>query len=594
MVRRVQPEQASVWLALEKPAKVELVVYDDGVEVLRGMAQTDAIGKGLHLALVTALPLASKDALQWGTMYTYALCIDGEPLEVADLLYEGGPGRLSFVLMGGSLSGTELVHGSCRHPTKPGFDALSILDDLLQASLTGDRARPQSFVCSGDMIYADSPSESLLALVGSLGETLLGYREELPGLPYSAVEIPLAERREMSDVHAKIYDPPARQLFGLGEYLAMHLLVLSPSLWPAEIPEDLQPFHASLGKVRRALANTSFYAIFDDHEVTDDWNLTRAWTERVLAAPLGRRMVCNGLAAFALVHSWGNQPERFASGAPGRALLQALHLGRAEDTQLSSLLGIPEEVGKVLVPPPGALRWHFRLKTPALDLRGLDTRTMREFPSEDVHGIPNHLSELALEEQLSNPEGFLVMVVPAPMAPPPFSRTSRFFRRLKNRWSSSQMELVDVYFPDRGDEWVPRSDFFKKVVEFLPPSWVCLGGDTHIGYAASLQTQRGKSAVFVSSGMQRQSTERNWRQHLGYRYPWPSFGSQPSLTTNAFAMHYLPSLKNKKGKRYEYFAQNNIGVLNFAMRKAGLRATHTLWWRPSEAEIESVSYQTHL
>ena len=39
--------------------------------------------------------------------------------------------------------------------------------------------------------------------------------------------------------------------------------------------------------VRRILANVPTYMICDDHEITDDWNLTQEWRNRVLGTNLG-------------------------------------------------------------------------------------------------------------------------------------------------------------------------------------------------------------------------------------------------------------------------------------------------------------------
>jgi len=39
----------------------------------------------------------------------------------------------------------------------------------------------------------------------------------------------------------------------------------------------IKDFVIGLGKVRRLLAHTTTYIIFDDYDVTDDWNLTIAW-----------------------------------------------------------------------------------------------------------------------------------------------------------------------------------------------------------------------------------------------------------------------------------------------------------------------------
>ena len=65
--------------------------------------------------------------------------------------------------------------------------------------------------------------------------------------------------------------------------------------------------------VRRLLANIPTYMIFDDHDVTDDWNISGGWYDSVRSSPLGRRIVSNALAAYWAFQGWGNDPDNFDS-----------------------------------------------------------------------------------------------------------------------------------------------------------------------------------------------------------------------------------------------------------------------------------------
>ncbi len=67
----------------------------------------------------------------------------------------------------------------------------------------------------------------------------------------------------------------------------------------------------SMLKVRRLLANIPTYMIFDDHDVTDDWNITGHWHDKVRSSPIGRRIVSNSLAAYWAFQGWGNNPDNF-------------------------------------------------------------------------------------------------------------------------------------------------------------------------------------------------------------------------------------------------------------------------------------------
>src|SRR5690606_9678583 len=81
-------------------------------------------------------------------------------------------------------------------------------------------------------------------------------------------------------------------------------------------PGELNAFRDGIPKVRRALANVSTYMMFDDHEVTDDWNLSAIWRDRVLTSPLGRTVLRNGLLAYLLCQGWGNDPQAFLEDTP--------------------------------------------------------------------------------------------------------------------------------------------------------------------------------------------------------------------------------------------------------------------------------------
>ncbi len=80
---------------------------------------------------------------------------------------------------------------------------------------------------------------------------------------------------------------------------------------PDKNKDKLKILKQTLPKVRRALANISTFMIFDDHEITDDWNLNPSWRDRVFTSPLGKAIVRNGMMAYALFQDWGNRADRY-------------------------------------------------------------------------------------------------------------------------------------------------------------------------------------------------------------------------------------------------------------------------------------------
>jgi hypothetical protein len=200
----------------------------------------------------------------------------------------------------------------------------------------------------------------------------------------------------------------------LAEFYGMYLLIWSDALWPrdpagaATLPKwtgvldhagwrdddhrkafrntavratrtrtDVLEFARTLPRVRRALANIATYMIFDDHDVTDDWNLHRRWHEHVHRRPLGRRMVQNALAAYAVFQGWGNEPDQFAAGQPGGRLLEALAAWDGQEGPTAE--AIRARLGLPSADASAPIRWDYQLDTPSFQAIVLDTRTQRGF-----------------------------------------------------------------------------------------------------------------------------------------------------------------------------------------------------------------------
>jgi len=62
--------------------------------------------------------------------------------------------------------------------------------------------------------------------------------------------------------------------------------------------------------VARVLAHVPSYMIFDDHDVTDDWNLSAAWEIAAYGHPFSARIIGNAMLGYLLFQALGNDPER--------------------------------------------------------------------------------------------------------------------------------------------------------------------------------------------------------------------------------------------------------------------------------------------
>jgi hypothetical protein len=203
-------------------------------------------------------------------------------------------------------------------------------------------------------------------------------------------------------------------------------------------------FYAVLPKVRRTLANVPTYMILDDHDATDDWNLNPVWVDRVNNATLGRTILRNALAAYAVFQDWGNDPVRYLNerndtgpaGDPKRLLetIATMFAPRANaDAAPASAEQPPRPVCDTLdkffgldqrpqptvdgdytaVNPP--IKWHFSVPGPKHLLVGIDNRTRRSYVSRQ--GPPGNVAIPAQAEQIpaTLPAGCELLVVAAPL-----------------------------------------------------------------------------------------------------------------------------------------------------------------------------------
>ena len=541
---------------------------------LVGQAETIALGDNLHIVAVTAsggslewgqcygydlnfgpaLGVMAMDdnAGLFGNLFTHADGADnegrtgiyandeGEALKA--LTFPDGPKWPSFVLppdVGRAdgahpLDRLRVCHGSCRKPHGEGFDALPTMDLILEKSLKPDAGhlRPHMLFLTGDQIYADDVADALLALLSDAGEVLLGWpeAETLPGKEKSPGPGHRAAFGEAIGLTSMKKDKPEygkSHLLYFAEYAAMYLFAWSDVLWPDKLDypwseviisgstfdletERLQQFQRTLPKVRRALANVPVYMIFDDHEITDDWNLTLRWVSCVLDQdnPAGRRVIMNGLLAYAIFQAWGNTPWLFEEGGAGRRLLDAATRWRGkadgDEAEIIHRLNIPTYQGQKLVggdAPAPIMRWHYSIQTPNFLCLVLDTRTMRGFPG----GLDDR-------PELLNDQGFALQIDQAPLPPEDgitvvVATTNVFSEPLTELGVEALSKFHQLKFdpeaaavdPDLGDAWAAQSPAYERLLARLadraPDTTeprrktriVIATGDIHYGFAVRSQ-----------------------------------------------------------------------------------------------------------
>ncbi|WP_392531962.1 PhoD-like phosphatase [Nostoc sp. C117] len=565
ILKHTEPESVTVWVALKQSCQVELKVYDttnDGglLEncLLSGERSTVALGKYLHAVAITARSKIGHH-LTAGHIYAYdllftiadqsvqtlqqALCSNSFPTVSISYFDHQKP---TFTLPPTRLQDLQIVHASCRKPHGSGFDTLPILDCLIEASANQPQQRPHQLFLTGDQIYGDDVADPSLWVATTLGDALLGWEEQLPvgGAYCTPKELPPGERAEVATKEAGLTaglhnksEKVASHLLSLGEYYATYLLTWSPVCWPAAFPQghevtrdrhaiehwnqavrDLRQFIYTLGKVRRALANIPVYTIFDDHDVSDDWNLNQAWCLRVLGRPLGRRVVQNALLAYTVFQAWGNTPGQFTKGQTGEKLLMAAETWSASqgtdtkaDEAIARYVGMPPndlhtglpvlvEDGSVfiLARHPEALTWNYIVQSNCHEVIVLDTRTWRGYPIEQkAIAPPMLLSPKAFEQQLVLPLQKIAeeTEIPATFVIAPTNVFGSQVIDWVHHWNLKQEK---VFATDVGDAWNINVEALAKFLNTLfgqRQQVIILSGDIHYSFAARLSYERTDSQL---------------------------------------------------------------------------------------------------
>ncbi|MEP7295392.1 MAG: hypothetical protein ABI702_04330 [Burkholderiales bacterium] len=443
IVRRVEPRACTVWIALSAASgAVKLTVwkgiqmsFGGGGSVTSGdppvgsaTVATRQFGRKLHIALVTLTLPVDQPPLQPGTIYAYDLQVDDQGLRPRGLLQDHfadpahpdppsprlalgyATDRLpSFVTPPPKVEQTCFAHTSCRRSNAPDFDALPAVDHLIELSLTAPLDRPQQLFLTGDQIYADDLSADVLTMLSSIAHAVVGPDEVVGGVNVGIVTYPpdditgssiddptapvdpadrvLVKRGRLRAVQqlAGFSTSDDHHLLSFGEYAAMYIAAWNPEIWDLPdtdaTPDSIRKFRAGVPAVARALANTATYMIFDDHDVTDDWNLSQKWVNRVYTKPMGTQIIRNALCAYALFQGWGNDPVAFTTGRNLEFLNQiATRFGQAtgpypkgDDSPMNQLLGL------ITATPEQMVKWHYQVPSPGSLMIVLDTRTRRKF-----------------------------------------------------------------------------------------------------------------------------------------------------------------------------------------------------------------------
>lgn len=516
LLRRTDRYSCSVWIALKMRCVPRLSIFNEATG--HKLAESDdefagvQLGRNLWVYLVTANGEFPRD-----TFLEYDVTIEGRSLEDLGLNDLALPGfrRPSFLVPSET---RRMLVGSCRKPHGRQKSRNGVPPDNLTSGLRiveqnsrNLSDRPSTLLLLGDQIYADDVAGPLLESLRRCALLLMGLGEDIPGIG-PVDELRYGGRWEATSRIGFTSGHADHHLLSLGEFCAMYIAILGGFSLPLPDwehieqrrrpidPEDrnafmreralVEEFLKSASDLRRLFANVASYGIFDDHEVTDDWNLDRSAHQNILESAGARRVAANALCAYWAFQGWGNAPEEFNAtflDTVGRGFHEngnCRQLGTALENQLL-----------------GFANWQFHTPT-SPSVVFLDTRTQRRYVGSLGLGQlagPYELQRLRASIRKTHAtfgatdSAYIVTTTPVLGFMP-----IEWLQGLGRRIFKPILDATDWDF----ESWIAQRDGYfelmRSVLDTGVRKCVFLSGDVHYGFVKSGRFEhRGESCAVV-------------------------------------------------------------------------------------------------
>jgi hypothetical protein len=530
ILRRIQRNRITLWLATSIKVQWRLILlpdrHDSQAYQLCSHCQQLKVAEHLYIYLID-LPLdvelpedtwiGYELSYKNGSMENWVNLTQDEP----HLLYPN-KSTLGFVI---KTRIDSVLHGSCRKPhfskkqssknqSTAGGDGLVKADQYLMEQLENPAQWPAFLMMCGDQIYTDDVAGPMLLAIHRLLSQLNVPAESLPGSSISCSQklhqdqphyytrdqlLPKTQANKnlrtilFTGVKKPVFttDSARNHLISLAEIMAMYLLVWSPIPWryikmtmPFEVPNDfsklyvkqleaVKSFASQLHFVQRLMAHLPVAMMFDDHDITDDWNLSAEWEETAYGEPFSRRIIGNALVAYLICQAWGNAPENFSDELLKRTQEAFLFPGQKTHNELiSELISFRS--------------WHYQWNTQPL-LVVADTRTNR-WHSESNPARPSGLMDWEslseLQQSLLGHDSVL-LVSPTPI----FGvKLIEAIQKLFTWFGKPLMVDSENWMAHRGSASTLLNLFRHGKT---PQNFVILSGDVHYSFAYEIEL-RGK------------------------------------------------------------------------------------------------------
>ncbi len=407
------------------------------------------------------------------------------------------------------------------------------------------------------LLWAFPDTETEVPFIDKVNGLRASQRYELPRQPGRDFKIEYPSAGETAGVHAADF----------AEYAAMY-----EQAWGSQAS-------------RRVLGHLPSFMIFDDHEVTDDWNGDPGWLAMVHSArdPLRYwpHTITDALCAYWLYQGWGNlAPEQWARDARVQILDESRKQGRDALPELRRLvLARAVETTAPKTKPDNKLDWHFALPTGTMPFLALDLRTDR-----DVHGTGG-MSKARLDwleqslTKATSPVAFIVMPVPYLM-PDPLLFVFRHLD-LTTVVSGARSNLAlrrgsDIEHPAGNLVWDQIRDMIGRLQRSSSTlkTVVVISGDIHFSCNFDGQLKGSKKAPrllqLISSGLQqRVSDKKQGELSSAYKGPLNVLSQSQGVDEHRGIRITVGGMRRKGAKPINFLFQTSVALVDVKLLPVG-------------------------
>ena len=271
--------------------------------------------------------------------------------------------------------------------------------------------------------------------------------------------------------------------------------------------------------VRQVLAVLPTYMIFDDHEITNNWNVSPTW--RAMALRHGKeQLLIDGLVAYWVYQGWGN----LARGIAHQEMPLLSIMDEAELSGEDALEALRSQI-RLELTGKADLPWHYTIPTqpPIFVANARVHRTAVLENDQSAILAPTRIMDQAqMDEfrlwQRASSTGLSFLVSSVPVLLPPaiglaeYGAGKRLWYKsiVPLRWLGRRIARVQQKIAQRlsFDHWPLYSATWQELVQLLNTAEhdvLVLSGDVHFSYAMEAHGRRKKAATlyqFVSTPLQ--------------------------------------------------------------------------------------------